>query len=101
MARDDYQHLYNTARWVRRRSAQLRTEPLCRMCKQMGYRTLATVADHIEAHRGDTALFFEGELQSLCSTCHSSVKQAEEKSGAIRGCDAQGNPIDPGHHWSK
>lgn len=41
----------------------------------------ATVADHVVPHRGDVAAFWAGELQSLCTPCHSQAKQAEERSG--------------------
>lgn len=67
-------------------------EPLCRFCAAHGRVTAATVADHIEPHRGDIAKFWRGELQSLCAHCHNSTKQAMEKSGRIKGCDTDGNP---------
>lgn len=68
------------AAWRRRREAQLRAEPLCRLCKADGRVTAATVADHLVPHRGDPALF-DGPLQSLCATCHSARKQREEANG--------------------
>jgi 5-methylcytosine-specific restriction protein A len=58
----------------------------------MGRITAATIADHVVPHRGDVALFFGGELQSLCKTHHDSAKQAFEKSGKMRGCDVNGYP---------
>jgi hypothetical protein len=79
------------------RKAQLAKEPLCRYCQQMGRVTAATVCDHITPHRGDVALFYAGPFQSLCATCHSSAKQAEEKSGVVRGCDVDGKPF--GRDW--
>jgi len=45
-------------------------------------------------------LFLYGELQPLCSTCHSSAKAIEEGTGVIIGGDAQGIPSDPRHHWN-
>jgi 5-methylcytosine-specific restriction protein A len=60
----------------------------------------ATVADHIIPHQGDEALFWSGELQSLCDTCHSSVKQAQEKGGYAIGCGVDGMPLDPKHPWN-
>ena len=97
----EYQHLYNTTRWRRRRKAQLGAEPLCRYCASLGYITAARVADHIEPHKGDELLFFEGELQSLCTHCHNSVKAEKERGGLMRGGDANGMPLDPDHHWNK
>lgn len=47
-------------------------------------------------------LFFDGtNLQSLCKLCHDSAKQREEKSGVVVGCDVNGLPIDPNHHWNR
>lgn len=41
--------------------------------------TAGSVVDHIEAHRGDMALFWDrNNWQTLCKPCHDSVKQAEE-----------------------
>jgi 5-methylcytosine-specific restriction protein A len=62
--------------------AQLRCEPLCRMCVAEDQVTPATVADHVIPHRGDYALFWNGELQSLCGHHHNSAKQREEARGA-------------------
>lgn len=74
-----YRHLYGTARWRKLREWQLDREPLCAMCHEMGRITAANTADHVVAHKGDEALFWGGELRSLCASCHSSVKQAEER----------------------
>lgn len=67
-------------RWRLRRANHLSGEPLCRMCKAQGRYTVATVADHITPHRGSVELF-AGPLQSLCASCHSSTKQAQERRG--------------------
>ena len=67
----------------------------------MGHITQATVADHIKPHRGNEVLFYAGELQSLCAEHHSATKQREEKRGQVLGCDANGLPLDPGHHWRR
>lgn len=64
-------------RWQKRREAQLGAHPLCCYCERNGIIRAATVADHITPHRGDPALF-DGPLQSLCATCHSSDKAREE-----------------------
>jgi 5-methylcytosine-specific restriction endonuclease McrA len=93
--------LYKTARWRKLRAQQLIEEPLCRYCDQAGKVTPATVADHVIPHRGDEAKFWGGELQSLCAACHSSAKQREEITGKVIGCDADGWPLDPDHHWKR
>lgn len=71
------------------------------MCEALGRVTSATTVDHVIPHRGDETLFWEGELQSLCSTCHSSHKQAQERGSGLRGCDATGRPLDPMHPWNR
>jgi 5-methylcytosine-specific restriction endonuclease McrA len=88
-------------RWRKVRAAHLRNNPLCAYCARQGLTTLATVVDHIKPHRGDPALFWdETNWQSLCQPCHDSIKQAEEKSGVLRGVDTEGQPVDPSHHWN-
>ena len=96
-----WHHLYKTKDWYRLRHHQLQAYPLCRRCESQGRVVSAIIADHVKPHRGDVALFFGGELQSLCKTCHDSAKQREEKSGVIVGCDVNGLPIDPNHHWNR
>ena len=59
---------YNAA-WQRRRKEQLAKEPCCEKCLKEGRVELATVADHIVAHKGDPVLF-AGPLQSLCKRHH-------------------------------
>lgn len=71
---------YNTRAWQRRRAEQLAAAPICRFhWERMGEVVEATVADHVEPHREDYDLFWFGALQSLCATCHSSIKQREER----------------------
>ena len=98
-----HRHLYSSPLWRRLRTAQLRAAPLCAYCLQVGQHTPATVADHIQPHRGALALFANpANLQSLCAPCHSSAKQrAENRGGVVPGCNAQGLPLHPGHHWHK
>lgn len=80
---------YTHRRWRKRRADQLAREPLCCYCQRKGITRLATVADHIEPHRGDEQAFWQGALQSLCQWCHSAEKQREEQgsnpSGGPRG----------------
>jgi 5-methylcytosine-specific restriction endonuclease McrA len=97
-----WHHLYKTKDWYRLRWVQLQKEPLCRRCSSQGRTVAAGVVDHIKAHRGDVTLFFDAaNLQSLCKRCHDSAKQREEKSGVVVGCDVNGLPIDPNHHWNR
>jgi 5-methylcytosine-specific restriction enzyme A len=91
------------ARWQRYRLRFLRQNPLCVRCLEAGRTTAANTVDHIEAHRGSTALFWDPtNHQSLCSTCHSGDKQRAEKSGNVsyRGSNTDGTPLDPSHRWN-
>ncbi len=94
-----YRSWYKTARWQRLRAQQLRTEPLCRMCKAQDRVTIATVCDHIDQHKGDRIKFWSGPFQSLCAPHHNSTKQSEERTGRKKGCDENGWPIDENHPW--
>lgn len=101
MGKADWHHLYLTARWKALRASQLKREPLCRFCGQLGRVTAATIADHVKPHKGDLVLFFDPQnLQSLCKTCHDSTKAIQEHRGILVGCDVNGKPLDPNHHWN-
>lgn len=89
-------------KWQKARAAYLKKHPLCVRCQQLGRTTAASVVDHIIPHRNDKALFWDkNNWQSLCKHCHDSYKQRLEKSGTVQGCDLDGVPIDPNHHWNK
>lgn len=93
---------YDTKAWKKLRLRQLNKEPLCCMCKAIGYITPAEVVDHIEPHRGKHSKFYdESNLQSLCKQCHDRHKQRQEKRGVLVGNDLNGIPLDPSHHWKK
>lgn len=74
---------YKTARWQRLRWSVLeRDQFTCRRCGRIEGDTRLLVADHVQPHRGDEALFWEaGNLQCLCKACHDSAKQSEERRG--------------------
>jgi 5-methylcytosine-specific restriction endonuclease McrA len=70
------------------------------MCRERSRTTLATLVDHIVPHKGDEVLFWDqNNWQGLCDTCHSGAKASYERTGKMRGCDVNGVPLDPGHHW--
>lgn len=90
------------SKWVKARAGYLAKHPWCVMCAEQGQRVPATVVDHKRPHRGDMKLFWDRDnWQGLCATHHSSTKQRAERSGVLRGCDAQGNPLDPDHPWHR
>jgi 5-methylcytosine-specific restriction protein A len=62
-------------RWRKARDQYLQAHPHCQRCGKP-----ATLVDHIIPHRGDKALFwFPGNWQPLCTPCHNSAKQREER----------------------
>lgn len=92
---------YN-ARWQKARATYLSQHPLCADHMRRGQIVPATVVDHIVPHKGDQQLFWDrNNWQALCKTCHDSHKQRMEKSGVAVGCDLNGFPTDPRHHWRR
>ncbi len=92
-----------TYRWQKASKAFLALQPLCECprCDAGRLRvTPATVVDHHVPHRGDLKLFWDkSNWRRLAKACHDSWKQQLERSGTVRGCDAQGVPVDPQHPW--
>lgn len=63
-------------RGVELRKRRLRNEPLCRMCKDEGRTTLATVPDHIvPLAKGGTDT--DDNIRCLCADCHDKVTREE------------------------
>lgn len=61
--------------WRKARRDFLASHPYCAMCGAP-----ATTVDHIVAHRGDRALFWNRRnWQPLCTSCHNSTKQRLER----------------------
>lgn len=89
---------YKLERWRRLAKRQLREHPLCAMCLARGGRVEpATIADHVEPHRGDWNRFILGALQSLCKPCHDGAKREEEARGYRTDIGEDGLPLDPKH----
>jgi 5-methylcytosine-specific restriction protein A len=91
---------YSTARWKRRRQAQLASEPNCQRCRQRGLTVPATIAHHIKKHNGDATLFWFGKLRSDCKPCHDIIEQGIEVRGYEVGCDDSGRPVASDHPWN-
>lgn len=90
-------------RWAKARASYLAENPYCVYCEGEGrpYQR-GNVVDHIQPHRGDAVLFWNiDNWQTLCKQHHDGAKQAEEKGGGRRGCNIEGIPLDPEHHWIK
>ena len=89
---------YN-ARWQKARATYLREHPVCAYCARFGRLTPASVVDHVIPHKGDSRLFWDSHnWQPLCAACHDGAKRAEERGGR-GGCDLDGLPATPAHHW--
>lgn len=81
-------------RWQQYRLGWLREHPLCgdrlnerspehSACVRDGRITPAGVVDHRVPHRGDERLFWDPtNHQSLCTTCHDSIKAKAERAQA-------------------
>jgi hypothetical protein len=59
--------------------------------------TPATVADHLESHRGDYTAFRLGPLRSLCADCHNALKRNNRPRAPVL---EDGSPSDPDHPWN-
>ena len=66
------QGYYNTKSWRILRLKVLTKEPLCRLCRSLGYRTPAVMVDHIIPITPKNIDMFldEVNLQPLCDGCH-------------------------------
>jgi 5-methylcytosine-specific restriction enzyme A len=97
-----WRKLYKLRAWRdHARPAQLRKQPLCELCLERDITRAATIVNHRTAHKGDMALFLDPDnLQSACQPCHDGAIQSYERTGRMRGCDANGVPLDSGHHWA-
>ncbi len=82
-AAEPWRNWYSLKRWlVLRREVFVRDLFTGQMqgCGRVVGDTSKLVADHKAPHRGDPRLFWdEGNVHTLCTWCHSSLKQAEEK----------------------
>lgn len=90
----------NSQRWRTMRASVLRREPLCRHCKARGVVAVATDVDHADGNPGNNDA---SNLQPLCHACHSH-KTGRERHGLrvnVPGCNVDGWPADPAHHWNK
>lgn len=99
--RPEYHRLYASKAWAALRASHLAEHPLCAWCSEAGYTRAAEVVDHSLAHRGNEALFFDpANLLSLCRPHHDSAAQSRDRTGRVRGCDINGQPLDPHHPWN-
>ena len=80
--------------WRIIREQVLAWEPLCRYCGDV-----ATQVDHLDnsSHNNDI-----DNLAATCASCHSrkTAQQQAGKAWTVQGCDVNGWPLDPNHHWA-
>ncbi len=95
---------YNTAAWARLRRLKLDEQPDCEPCRDAGVLTLANTVDHaVPINAGGEPFPATTGLTSMCGPCHGAKTARGVEAGAIRstkprkGCDADGNPLDPTH----
>jgi len=63
--------LRRSARFLKARKSFMIRNPICVQCLKVDEVTPSTVLDHIIAHKGDVALFWDHDnWQALCKTCH-------------------------------
>lgn len=82
------------------RARHLRLHPLCVTCRQRTPPVVraATQVDHITPlYKGGQES--EDNRQGLCDDCHRD-KTATDMGTHVRGCDTDGMPVDPRHHWN-
>lgn len=88
----------NSAAWRKLRAQVLAEVPLCQYCPP-GVITPATEVDHKNNDPADNS---RENLVSCCKPCHSIKTMADLYGRPARmGCDAEGNPINPAHHWNE
>ena len=88
----------NSAAWRKLRKQVLAEVPLCEYCPP-GVITPATEVDHANFDPADNS---RENLKSTCKPCHSIRTMASLYGRPARmGCDAEGNPINPEHHWNE
>jgi 5-methylcytosine-specific restriction endonuclease McrA len=74
--------------------------PLCVTCKEEGRVRLATELDHIvPIHKGGPD--DDTNRQGLCFDCHMRKTRIDMHWGPAGGCDSEGLPTDPDHHWNR
>jgi hypothetical protein len=99
--KEQYAALYKTKQWKAMRARQLTKHPYCQCPHCEGKRIPANTVDHVDPHQGDTRKFYGGKLQSLTHSCHSKMKQSQERGGHgfDIGCNVNGEPLNKTAAW--
>ena len=97
---------YCTIQWRKLRLVKLNESPVCVICEKRGLTELATTVDHIKpiSQGGDPFPDLDG-LMALCERCHNEKTAGFDRTQGnacnrrFKGCDANGQPIDPSDGW--
>jgi len=96
---------YNTVAWRKLRHSKRGSEPLCYPCKARGVTTPANTVDHIKSIASGVPFPPLSGLMSMCARRHNEKTSANDRTHSkpvarqIKGCDADGNPVDLGDDW--
>lgn len=98
MPQDEF---YKCPRWLRLRAAVLRRAR--GKCEVPGCGQKACVVDHIQSRRSGGSDTMQN-LRALCrqhdNQCKEDASGKRRSGGLFKGCDKDGNPIDPAHPWN-
>lgn len=89
-----YHSWYSKVVWTQElRPAQLLREPFCRVCAAKGWRTPATVVDHVIPFRGDWDLFVSRPITRACASSTTTRRPPgnKQKAGG-KGASLDGAP---------
>lgn len=95
---------YSTQRWKRLSRKKRNKDPFCEY-RFPGCEIMVSQVDHkVPISKGGDPWAWEN-LASACQHCHSQktyhVDTRGRDSVPVKGCDADGWPNDPKHHWRK
>lgn len=79
---------------VKLRAQLLRQEPLCRLCKEKGRVTVATIADHVIPIAQGGAVHDLANMQPVCAECHQDKTNRDNGRRVKRRIGADGWPAE-------
>lgn len=90
---------FSSAAWQRLRKVVLNRDPICVDCYD-DYGTV-TPSQHVDHRDNNPSNNDLDNLQGLCGPCHSRKTARDMGKRVSYGCDANGFPLDPDHHWNR
>jgi 5-methylcytosine-specific restriction endonuclease McrA len=104
--------LYDTPEWRALAKKVLKRDLRCR--GRCGGYNKSSIADHVVAVRDGGAKLDPANVVGLCHPCHRLKSRNEQglrgdlpggavtqRTALVKGSDASGTPLDPGHHWNR